>query len=75
MRTLHGSSEIERVAAQPLCEGETRNVTTFVDDVMNAGYLLPEVLLPSPPNRESGEDEAPSKMPAFSYYDQIWVYS
>ena len=75
VRTLDGSSEIERVGAQPHCEGETRNVTTFVDDVMNAGCFLPEVLLLPPPNSKSGEDEAPEKMPTFSYYDQIWVYS
>ena len=59
MRTLDGSSDIERVGAQSHCEGETRNVTTFVDDVMNASCLLPEVLLLPPHNRESGEDEAP----------------
>ena len=75
VRTLDGSSEIERVGAQPHCEGETRNVTTFVDDVMHAGCLLPEVLLLPPPNSKTGEDEAPAKMSTFSYYDQIWVYS
>ena len=75
VRILDDSSEIERVGAQPHCEGETRNVTTFVDDVMNGGCLLPEVLLLPPPNSKSGEDEAPAKMPTFSYYDQIWVYS
>ena len=50
-------------------------VTTFVDDVMNAYCFLPEVFLLPPPNNKSGEDEAPTKMPTFSYYDQIWVYS
>ena len=59
VRTLDGSSEVERVGVKPHCEGETRNVTTYVDDVMNAGCLLPEVLLLPPRNRESGEDEAP----------------
>ena len=75
MRILDDSSEIQRVGAQPHCEGETRNLTTFVDDVMNAGCLLHEVLLLPPPNSKSGENEAPAKMPTFSYYDQIWVYS
>ena len=36
-RTLDGSSEIKRVGSQPHCVGETKNVTTFDDDVMNAG--------------------------------------
>ena len=53
VRTLDVSSEIERVGAQPHCDGQTRHVTTFVDDVMNAGCFLPEVLLLLPPNRES----------------------
>ena len=75
VRTLDGSCEIERVGAQPQCEGETRNITTFVDNVMNSGCLLPEVLLLPPPNSKSCEDEAPTGMPTFSYNDQIWVYS
>ena len=66
VRILDDSSEIERVVAQPHCEGETRNVTTFVDDVMNACCLLPELLLLSPPNSKSGEDKALEKMPNFS---------
>ena len=75
VRTLDGSSDYERVGVQPHCEGETRNVTTYVDDVLNAGSLLPEVLLLPPPIKESGDDAAPSKMPTYTYYDQIWVYS
>ena len=59
----------------PIVRERLGNVTTFVDDVMNACCLLPEVLLLPPPNSKSGEDEAPAKMPTFSYYDQIWVYS
>ena len=59
VRTLDGSSEIERVGAQPHCEGETRNITIYVDYVLNVGCLLPEVLLLPPPNRESGKNEAP----------------
>ena len=59
MRTLDGYSEIERVGAQPHFEGDNRNVTTFVDDVLNTCCLLPEVLLLSPPNTESGENEGP----------------
>ena len=47
------------MGAQPHYEGETRNITTFVDVMMNASFLLPEVLLLPPPNRESGEHEAP----------------
>ena len=63
------------MGVQPHCEGETRNITTFVDDVMNSGCLLPELLLLAPHNSKSGKNEAPAKMPTFSYYDQIWVYS
>ena len=36
VRILDDSSEIEKVGSQPHCE-ETRNVTTFVNDVMHAG--------------------------------------
>ena len=75
VRTLNGSSDNERVGVQPHCEGETRNVTTENDDVLNASFLIPEVLLLPPPIKESGDDAAPSKMPAYTYYDQICVYS
>ena len=75
VRTLDGSSENDRVGVQPHYEGETKNVTTYVDDVLNARSLLPEVLLLPPPIKESGDDEAPSKMSTYTYYDQIWVYS
>ena len=77
VRILDDSIEIERLGAQPYYEGETRNVTTFVDDVMHAGCLLPEVLLLPPPNSKSGKGEALDiiSKSTLSYYDQIWVYS
>ena len=36
VRTLDGSCENERVGVQPHSEGETRIVTTYNDDVLNA---------------------------------------
>ena len=75
VRTLDGSSENERVGVQPHSEGETRSVTTYVDNVLNAGSLLHEVLPLPPPIKGSGDDAAPSKILAYTYYDQIWVYS
>ena len=45
---------------QPHNEGETRSVTTYIDDVLNARSLLPEVLLLPPPIKESGDDAAPT---------------
>ena len=75
VRTVDGSSEVDRVGVHPHCVGETRNVTTENQDVLNSGSLLPEVLLLPPPNRKSGENAAQSKMHAYIYHDQIWVYS
>ena len=53
-------------------------VNTTKDDVLHSGSLLPEVLSLPPPITGSGDD-APlstlnSKVPEYTYYDQIWVY-
>ena len=47
VRTLEGSRENERVGVQPHCEGETRDLTLNVDDVLITGSLLPEVVIVS----------------------------
>ena len=76
---MEGSREDKKVGVQPHCKGETRIVTDNVYDVLHAGSLHPEVVFPPPPIKDSSQDAAPittgSKMPEFTYYDQIWVYS
>ena len=67
------------MGVQPHCEKETRIVTTEDDDVLNSGSLFPEVLLLPPLIKSSGDDAAPSminsKMPDYTCYDQVWIYS
>ena len=53
-------------------------VNTVDDDVLHTWSLLPKVLSLPPPITGSGDDAAPSleyKVHAYTYYDQIWVYS
>ena len=48
VRTLEGSIENERVGVHPHCEGETRDLTTVVDDVLITGFVIPEMVILPP---------------------------
>ena len=53
-------------------------MNTANDDILHSESFLPEVLPLPPPITGYGDDAAPSfksKVPEYTYYDQVWVYS
>ena len=75
VRTLEDSRENERVGVEPHYEGETKDLTLNVDDVLITGSLLPEVVILPPLIKGSSQIVAPISIDSGNSDSDLFSYS